>query len=216
MKGYDRLPPIMKGYERCSKILRIRRKFFMKWVLSISRDYWFYFEKVSQNSNSERVRRIKRLFLRADLILRPAWQIPLRIRVRSRNTQPHLTPVAGSNLLEHKVSRFSELSQNLNSEKLFQSKTSNLVKWTKLILADYSFTFSAFYYLINHWGFSLYVSFSKRAAQILGDLWIHPTAPRNEHIKMDVPRFEISQEKFGEWRLFSPSEFDPATGVKTI
>ena len=40
-----------------------------------------------------------------------------------------LTPVAGSNLLAEKVFWFSELSQNSNSERLFQSKTSNLVKW---------------------------------------------------------------------------------------
>jgi len=66
-----------------------------------------------------------------------------------RNTQPHLTPVAGSNLLKDKVSRFSELSQNLNSEKKFQSKTNNLVKWTKLIPADYSFKFSAFYHTLT-------------------------------------------------------------------
>jgi len=66
MKGYERLPPIMKGYERYSKILRIRR------TNPLKSDYWFYFEKVSQNSNSERVRRIKRLFLQANLILRPA------------------------------------------------------------------------------------------------------------------------------------------------
>ena len=39
MKGCERLPPIMKGYERCSKILRIRRKNPMKLVVSISRDY---------------------------------------------------------------------------------------------------------------------------------------------------------------------------------
>jgi len=62
-------------------------------------------------------------------------------------------------------------------------------------------------------GFSLYVSFSKTAAQVFGDLWIHSTAPGNEYSKTDVPRFEISQGKFGGWRLFRPSKFDPATGV---
>ena len=55
-----------------------------------------------------------------------------------------LTPVAGSNLRKEKVSRSSELSQNSNPGELFHSKTSNFVKWTKLISADYSFEFSAF------------------------------------------------------------------------
>ena len=57
------------------------------------------------------------------------------------------TLLAGSNLLENVVSQSSELSQNLNSEELFQSKTINLLKWTtwKLRSADYSFNFSAFY-----------------------------------------------------------------------
>ena len=36
--------------------------------------------------------------------------IPLRICVRSRNTQPHLTPVAGLNLLPEKVSDSSNFS----------------------------------------------------------------------------------------------------------
>ena len=61
IKGYERLLVIMKGWERCSK-MRIRRKNLMKWFLSISRDYWVHFEKVSRYSNSERVRRIKGLF----------------------------------------------------------------------------------------------------------------------------------------------------------
>jgi len=130
-----------------------------------------------------------------------------------------LTPVAGSNLLEEKVSRFSELSQNSNCEELFQSKTSNLVKWTKLIAADYSFKFSAFRYTSTSGAFPCTFLFRKEPFKYLGDLWIHSTAPRNEHSKTDVPSFEISeiceisQEKFGKWRLFSPSEFDPAPGV---
>jgi len=33
IKGYDRLPPMMKGYERCSKMLRIWRKNSLKRVL---------------------------------------------------------------------------------------------------------------------------------------------------------------------------------------
>ena len=35
VKGYDRLPPIMKGYERCNKMLRIWRKNSLKRVLSL-------------------------------------------------------------------------------------------------------------------------------------------------------------------------------------
>jgi len=49
-----------------------------------------------------------------------------------------VTPVAGSNSLPEKVSWFSELSQNSNSQRLFQSKPSNLVKWTRLISAEFS------------------------------------------------------------------------------
>jgi len=33
-----------EGNLRCSKILRVRRKNPMKWVLSISRDYWVYLD----------------------------------------------------------------------------------------------------------------------------------------------------------------------------
>jgi len=58
---------------KCSEMLRIWKNNPLQWFLSISQDYWFYFEKVPHNSNSERVRRIERLFLLADLILRPAW-----------------------------------------------------------------------------------------------------------------------------------------------
>ena len=81
-----------------------------------------------------------------------------------------LTPVAGSNLLEEKVIRFSELSQNSNSEELFQSKTSNLVKWTKIISADYPFKFSAFYYTSTSRAFACTSLFSKEPFKYLGDL----------------------------------------------
>jgi hypothetical protein len=72
----------------------------LKWVLSISRDYWFYFEKVPQNSNSERARRIERLFPRANLVLRPAWHcdsfVIIRFfltlgSIRQSNTHPRRT-----------------------------------------------------------------------------------------------------------------------------
>jgi len=46
--------------------------------------------------------------------------------------QIDVTPVAGSDLLDEKAPRFSELSE------LFQSKIGNLVKWTQLISADFS------------------------------------------------------------------------------
>jgi len=38
-----------EGNLRCSKILRIRRKNPMKWVLSISRDYWVYLDITLQS-----------------------------------------------------------------------------------------------------------------------------------------------------------------------
>jgi len=44
MKGFERHPPMMKGYERCSKMLRIWRKILLKRVLSFSREYWVYFD----------------------------------------------------------------------------------------------------------------------------------------------------------------------------
>jgi len=50
----------------CRKMLTICRKNLLKWVVSISRDYRFCFEKVP------RVRKIEGLFRRANLILRPA------------------------------------------------------------------------------------------------------------------------------------------------
>jgi len=40
----ERKPLIMKGYERCSKMLRIWRKNSLKRVLSFSREYWVYFD----------------------------------------------------------------------------------------------------------------------------------------------------------------------------
>ena len=117
-----------------------------------------------------------------------------------------ITPVAGSILLAEKVSWFSELSQNSNSERLFQSKTSNLVKWTKLILVDFSANSPPF--TINLGDFSLYVSFSKRAVECMGDLWIHST---------DINRKRSSEFEF--WvssenrKIFSAGKFDRATGV---
>jgi len=38
-----------EGILRCSKILRIRRKNLLKWVLSISRDYWVYLDITLQS-----------------------------------------------------------------------------------------------------------------------------------------------------------------------
>jgi len=66
----------------CSKIPRSWRNNPLKWVLSISRDYWFHFEKVPQNSNSEGVRRIERLFSWANLVLRPAWHYKSFVIIR--------------------------------------------------------------------------------------------------------------------------------------
>jgi len=59
------------------------------------------------------------------------------------------------------------LSAPDNSERLLQSKTSSLVKWTKLISADFPRILRILLHF-NLGGFSLYVSFSKRAVQIYG------------------------------------------------
>jgi len=56
---YDEKPPRLKS----RKMPKIWKKNPLKWVLSISRDYLFYFEKVPQNLNSERVCCIERLYL---------------------------------------------------------------------------------------------------------------------------------------------------------
>jgi len=40
---------IIRNNLRCSKILRIRRKNLMKWVFSISRDYWVYLDIALQS-----------------------------------------------------------------------------------------------------------------------------------------------------------------------
>jgi len=129
------------------------------------------------------------------------------------------TPVAWSNLLEDKVSWFSELCHNSNTEELFQSKTSNLVKWTKFFSADNSFKFLAFYYTSTSGAFPCTFLFRKEPFKYLG---IYESTPQPQGMNtvkwmsrdLRFPRFEISQEKFGEWNFFSPSKFDPATGVK--
>ena len=141
----------------------------------------------------------------------------------TRYTTPSVLQVVWCQSQHHICSKKKSLDppnspQNSNSEKLFHSKTSNLVEWTSLISANFSFKFSAFYYTLTLGAFPYTFLFWKEPFKYLGDLWIFATAPRNEHSKMisrdlRIPRFEISEEKFGEWRLFSPSKFDPATGM---
>jgi len=66
------------------------------------------------------------------------------------------------------------LSAPDNSERLLQSKTSNLVKWTKLISADFP-RFSAFYYTSTSGAFPYTFLFRKEPFKYMGDLWIHST-----------------------------------------
>ena len=114
--------------------------------------------------------------------------------------------------------------QNSNSQELFQSDPSNLVKWTKLISADYFFKFSEFYYTSTSGAFPCTFSFfffEKSRSNIWGIFESTPQPHGMNTLKLmsrelRFPTFQIFQEKFGEWRLFSPSKFDPATGVTWI
>jgi len=111
-----------------------------------------------------------------------------------------ITPVGGSNLLEEKGSRFSELSSDSNSEELFQSKTSNPGKWTQLISADFSFKFSAFYYQPR--GLFLARTFFEKNRSDIWGIYESTPQPQGMHtvnrISRDLRflRFEISQDKF--------------------
>jgi hypothetical protein len=61
----------------------------------------------------------------------------------------------------------------------------------KLISADFSFKFSAFYLLhFTLGGFSLYISFSKKAVQIFGGIMNPLRSPKGT---TDFPRIEISE-----------------------
>jgi len=125
-----------------------------------------------------------------------------------------LTPVAGSNLHKKRSLDSPTSPQNSNSE-----ETSNLVKWTKLVSADCSFKFSAIYYTYTSGAFLVRFFFEKSRSNIWGIYEITPQAEGMNSVKrisrdLRFPRFEMSQEKFGEWRLCSPSKFDPAAGVR--
>ena len=63
------------------------------------------------------------------------------------------------------------------------------------------------------------IFFRKEPFKCLGDLWIHSTAPRNEHSKTDFSRFEISEiwdfaGKVQRMKSFSHEQFEPVTGVR--
>jgi len=73
---------------------------------------------------------------------------------------------AGRNLLEEKVSQFSEISQNSNSEELFQVKP--VISWNGQNSFRRIIQILGILLHFNLGGFSLYVSFSKRAVQIFG------------------------------------------------
>ena len=91
--------------------------------------------------------------------------IPLRIRVRSTNTQPSLTPVAGLNLLQWKVSDSSDSDSKNWDLKIFASnvKVNPVISWNGqnsfqrffsessqfFITPQISFEFSGFYYTSN-------------------------------------------------------------------
>jgi len=67
---------------KCIKMPRIWRTNPLKWVVSISWVYWVYFEKFLRIRILGRVWRIERLFLRGNLILRPALQpVPEKMRL---------------------------------------------------------------------------------------------------------------------------------------
>jgi len=148
-------------------------------------------------------------------------KLELDFRAQIELSQSRLTPVAGSDLIEEKVSRFSKLSQYSNSEELFKSNTSNFVKWTKLITTDCSFKFLAFYYTSSSGAFP--GTFLFRKEPFKSNIWeIYESTPQPQEmntvkrISQDLrfPRFEISHQEFGKRSFFPPSTFDPATGVK--
>jgi len=61
-------------------------------------------------------------------------------------------------------------SQNSNSEQIFKSKIINLVKWQKLISANFPFKFSALYYTSTSGAFPYTFLFKKEPFKYLGDL----------------------------------------------
>jgi len=124
-----------------------------------------------------------------------------------------LTPVAGStwNLLAEKVSWFYELSQNLNSERLFQSKTRNLMRWTKLISADFSSNSPHFTALQPRGLFLTCFFFEKSLSNIWG---IYDSAPQT---LLEKDHQNSNSEESSENReIFSASKFDRATGMNSL
>ena len=87
---------------------------------------------------------------------------------------------------------------NQQTNKQTNKQTYNLVKWTKLISADFSFKFSAFYYASPR-GLLLSGFFFEKSHQMFvsniswikiaeGELRIYSTAPRNENLETRVAR----------------------------
>jgi len=99
-----------------------------------------------------------------------------------------------------------------NFFKSCQCKSSNLVKWTQLISAIFSFQLLGIFIHFNLGGFSFNVSFSKRAVQMfvknigwlkiaVGDWWIHSTAPGMKTVKRNSER-RIPRKSSENRRLF--------------
>jgi len=69
---------------KCSKMPRICRNNPLKWDLSISRDYWFYFDNVPQSSNSDRAWRIDTTFSSSKFD--PATGVTTTLQIRCSKT----------------------------------------------------------------------------------------------------------------------------------
>ena len=103
---------------------------------------------------------------------------------------------------------FSRLSQNSNSERLFRSKTSNLVKWTKLILADFSSNSRNFTTLHPRMLFLVGFFFEKNFSNIWG---IYGSTQQTLFEK--DPQGWNSEVSSKNREILPGSRFDPATGV---
>ena len=100
-----------------------------------------------------------------------------------------ITPVAGSNLLEDKVSRFSELSQNSNSEELF-FEVNLVILWNgQNSFQQINPSNSRHFTILQLRGLFLVlllISFSKRAVQIFRGFMNPLHSTRNEQSRTDV------------------------------
>jgi len=122
-----------------------------------------------------------------------------------------ITPVAGSNLLSKKSLDSPNSPQNSNSKRLFQSKTSNLVKWTKLISADFSSNSTNFTTPQPRGLFLIDFFFEKCRSNIWG---VCESTPQT--LLQKDPQNSNSEESSENREILSSSRFDPATGVISV